>query len=71
MDIKVGDIVRTKEKYGKAIIPAAVTRVYGDEESGIAVEVLFADGTNGYRGKGKYQETGRCVDIQSMLDAIK
>ena len=30
--VKVGDIVKTKEKVGKNILPAAVTKVYKSSE---------------------------------------
>lgn len=66
MNVKVGDIVETNEKGGKKILPAVVTKVWTND-----VEVLFADGTYGCRGKGKYQETGRRMDIQSVLDEIR
>lgn len=75
--IKVGDIVKTKEKEGKRILPAVVTRVntyqrysYGEVEI-TSIEVLFADGTYGYRSVKKFTETGRHIDMQSVLDSIK
>lgn len=75
--IKVGDIVKTKNKEGKEICPAVVTRVTTNidyrskEEKLSSVEVLFADGTYGYRSAGKITETGRHIDMQSVLDQIK
>lgn len=50
--IKVGDIVRTKNKEGKDVIPAVVTKIYlesGNNAKAAGVDVLFADGTHGYR----------------------
>lgn len=44
-------------------------RSKGEELS--SVEVLFADGTYGYRSAGKITETRRHIDIQSVLDQIK
>lgn len=73
--IKVGDIVKTKEKKGSRIVSAVVTKVYmwkhGQEEECTGVDVLFADGTNGGRILDKIKETGRHIDMQSMLDSIK
>lgn len=76
MSIKVGDIVKTKNKEGKVILPAVVTKVntyqrysYSDIEVD-SVEVLFADGTYGYRSVKKITTTGRYIDIQSVLDSI-
>ena len=40
---EVGEIIKTKNKEGKTVLPAVVTKSYGDG----AVEVLFADGTYG------------------------
>lgn len=75
--VKVGDIVKTKEKEGKNILPAVVTKVntyqrysYSEVEL-TSVEVLFADGTYGYRSAKKFMETGRHIDMQSVLDSIK
>lgn len=62
----IGEIVKTKNKEGKMILSAVVTKSYDD-----AVEVLFADGTYGYRGNKKVTRTGRCIDIKSVLDSIK
>lgn len=76
MSIKVGDIVKTKNKEGKVILPAVVTKVntyqrysYSDIEVD-SVEVLFADGTYGYRSIKKITMTGRYIDMQSVLDSI-
>ncbi len=75
--IKVGDIVKTKNKEGKVILPAVVTRVstykeyYSGEEKLDSVEVLFADGTSGYRSAKKITETRRHIDMQGILDQIK
>lgn len=75
--VKVGDIVKTKEKEGNRILPAVVTKVstyqkYSCSEREISsVEVLFADGTYGYRSSKKFTETGRYIDMQSVLDSIK
>ncbi len=76
MNIKVGDIVKTKNKEGKIILPAVVTKVnasknyYGVIEVD-GVEVLFSDGTYGYRTAKKIAETGKHIDMQSVLDSIK
>lgn len=74
--VKVGDIVETKAKEGKDILPAVVTKVntyqrysYSEVEL-TSVEVLFADGTYGYRSAKKFTETGRYIDMQSVLDLI-
>lgn len=75
--VKVGDIVNTKNKEGKIILPAVVTKIYmnkdyySKEEVVSAVEVLFSDGTYGYRSAKKITETGRHIDMQSVLDSIK
>lgn len=75
--VKVGDIVKTKAKEGKDILPAVVTKVntyqeynYSEVEL-ISVEVLFSDGTYGWRSAKKFTETGRHIDIQSVLDSIR
>lgn len=67
MNIKVGDIVKTKEKDGNKVIPAAVIKVHNGE----SVDVLFSDGKYGYRGKGRYEMTNKHIDMQSVLDLIK
>ncbi|MDE7323072.1 MAG: hypothetical protein K2N73_10185 [Lachnospiraceae bacterium] len=64
---EVGEIVKTKNKEGKTVLPAVVTKSY----DGGAVEVLFADGTYGYRGNKKVTRTGKSIDMQSILDSIK
>lgn len=76
--VKVGDIVKTKEKEGNRILPAVVTYVYetskgyGSSEKVAAwINVLFADGTYGNRSAKKFTETGRHIDIQSVLDSIR
>ena len=76
--VKVGDIVKTKEKEGKKILPAVVTNVYmtqkdyGSREKVVGwVGVLFADGTYGNRSAKKFTETGRHIDIQAVLDSIR
>ncbi len=72
--IKVGDIVRTKNKEGKDVIPAVVTKIYlesGNNAKAAGVDVLFADGTHGYRTIKKVTETGRHIEIQSVLDSVK
>ncbi len=75
--VKVGDIVKTKEKEGKRILPAVVTKVNAYQEYSYSkveitsVEVLFADGTYGYRSEKKFTETGRHIDMQSVLDSIR
>lgn len=75
--ISVGDIVKTKAKEGKDILPAVVTKVntsqiYSYSEVTLdSVEVLFADGTYGWRSAKKIKETGRHIDIQSVLDLIR
>ncbi len=67
--IKVGDIVKTKNKMGTEVLPAVVTKV--NNGSIDSVEVLFSDGTSGYRTTKKVNETGRHIEIQSVLDSIK
>lgn len=75
--IKVGDIVNTKDKEQKKIVPAVVTKVntrqrYSYSEIEVSsVEVLFTDGTYGYRSQNKISETGRHIDMQSVLDSIR
>ncbi len=69
--IKVGDIVRTKNKEGKDVIPAVVTKTYPVDEKNVDVDVLFGDGTHGYRSAKKVTETGRHIEIQSVLDSVK
>lgn len=77
MNIKVGDIVKTKNKEGRVILPAVVTKVNTYQRSGYSeieidsVEVLFSDGSYGYRTVKKITETGKHIDIQSVLDSIK
>lgn len=77
MNIKVGDIVKTKNKEGRVILPAVVTKVntykrYSYSEMEVdSVEVLFADGTYGYRTAKKITDTGKHIDMQSVLDSIK
>lgn len=77
MNVRVGDIVKTKNKEGKVVLPAVVTKVniykpYSYSEPKIdSVEVLFADGTYGYRSANKITETSRHIDMQSVLDSIK
>ena len=74
--VSVGDIVKTKNKEGKVDLPAVVTRVntslnyYGDVKLD-GVEVLFADGTYGYRTAKRFEETRRHIDMQSVLDSIR
>ena len=76
--VKVGDIVKTKSRAGKGLIPAVVTRIitykdyrdYGKEKIS-NVDLLFADGTYGYRSEGKFTTTGRHIDMQAVLDSIK
>ncbi len=68
--IKVGSIVKTKNKEGKAVIPAVVTKTYHVDEKNVDVDVLFGDGTHGYRSAKKVTETGRHIDMQGVLDFI-
>ncbi len=49
VSIKVGDIVKTKEKDGNKVVPAAVIKVHNGE----SVDVLFSN------GKRKFSEAGR------------
>lgn len=63
--IKVGDIVVAKNKEGKTC-KAVILKKYDT-----AADMLFSDATFGYRGDGKYATTGKHIDIQSVLDAIK
>ncbi len=76
--VKVGDIVKTKEKAGNRILPAVVTKVYmksngyGSSEKVVGwVDVLFSDGTYGNRLSKNFTETGNRINIQSVLDSIK
>lgn len=69
--IKVGDIVKTKNKEGKAVLPAVVTKIYPVDDKNVDVNVLFEDGTYGYRTAKKITETGRHIDMQGILDSIK
>lgn len=77
MEVKVGDIVKTKNKEGKITLSAAVTRVYTCQRYSFSeveitgAEVLFGDGTYGYRSAKKLTKTGRHIDMQSVLDSIK
>lgn len=76
--VKVGDIVKTKDKSGKKIVLAAVIKVsvykrydLGAPREVASVNVIFPDGEYGNRGYGKYTETGHHIDIQCILDSIK
>lgn len=72
--IKVGCIVKTKNKEGRDVLPAVVTKVnkeLGSNEKAAGVDVLFADGAHGYRTIKKVTETGRHIEIQSVLDSVK
>lgn len=69
--IKVGDIVKTKDKEGKAVLPAVVIKIYPVDNKNVDANVLFADGTYGYRSAKKLTETGRHIDMQGILDSIK
>ena len=74
--VKVGDIVKTKNKEGKKIVPAVVVKTFTykrgrTEKEATDVNVLFADGDFGFRSEGKYEKTGRSIDMQSVLDTIK
>lgn len=74
--VKVGDIVKTKNKEGKKIVPAVVIKAstyksWRFEKEVTDINVLFADGDFGSRGYGKYEMAGRHIDIQSLMDSIK
>ena len=74
--VKVGDIVKTKNKEGKKIVPAVVTKTFTYEswrtgKEATDINVLFADGDYGNRSEGKYKKTGRSIAMQSVLDAIE
>ncbi len=44
---------------------------YGSSEKVVGcVDVLFSDGTYGNRSSKKFEETGRRINIQSVLDSI-
>lgn len=65
---EVGDVVMTnnKEKTRK-MAPAVITRVGQGY-----VDVLFADGSNGWRREERVKKTDRRInDMQSVLDLIR
>lgn len=76
--VQVGDIVKTKDTEGEKLSFAVVTKTYTYKtfsSSGpcvmTSVNMMFSDGSFGKRSDGKYKETGRHTDIQSILDSIK
>lgn len=64
--IKVGDIVRTKNKEQQKVVPCVVVKV----DHTWAVNILFGDGEIGWRKQDKVKQTGRKIDIQTVLDSI-
>lgn len=69
--VKVGDIVKTYWKRGNKIVPAVVTNIYTLYGKINSVDVLFSDGANGNRSVEIITETGRHIDMQSVLDSIR
>lgn len=77
--VKVGDIVKTKRRVegGNIDAVAVVTKVNKntvafDNFDGISnIEVIFSDGETGKRTETAFIETGRSIDIQSVLDSIR
>lgn len=63
--VQVGDIVIVKKDKEK--ISAVVTSVEGD----YTANLLFADGTHGWRILAKVKETGRHIDVESFLRQIQ
>lgn len=64
---KVGDVVLTKNKEQKKIVPAVVVKV----ENTWSVNVLFKDGEVAWRKQDKVKSAGYSIDIQSVLDSIR
>lgn len=76
--VKVGDVVKTKRRIEgeRADTMAVVTKVNKntvafDNFDGISIEVVFSDGETGKRTEAAFIETGRHIDIQSVLDSIR
>lgn len=65
--LSVGDIVLTKNKEQKKVVPAVVVKV----DRTWSVNVLFNDGEFGWRNQDKVKQTGRNIGIQGILDSIK
>lgn len=64
---KVGDVVLTKNKEQRKIVPAVVVKV--DREW--SVNVLFKDGEVGFRNQDKIKPAGYSIGVQSVLDSIR
>lgn len=64
---KVGDVVLTKNKEQRKVVPAVVVKV--DREW--SVNVLFKDGEVGWRNQDKVKSAGYSIDIQNVLDSIR
>lgn len=64
---EVGDIVMTKDKEQKKMIPAVVTLV----NKNWSVNVMFSDGNFGWRKQEKVKPTGRHIDIYGVFDLIR
>lgn len=64
---KIGDVVLTKNKEQKKIVPAVVVKV----DRTWSVNVLFKDGEFGWRNQDKIKPAGYSIDIQSVLDSIR
>lgn len=65
--VKIGDVVLTKNKEQRKIVPAVVVKVDGEW----SVNVLFKDGEVGWRYQDKVKPAGYRIDIQSILDSIR
>lgn len=64
---KVGDVVLTKNKSRKKIVPAVVVKV----DRTWSVNVLFKDGEVGWRNQEKIKSAGYSIDMQSVFDSIR
>ncbi len=63
----VGDIVLTKNKEQKKIVPAVIVKVDG----GWSVNVLFEDGEFGRRFQDKIKLAGHSIDVKNLLNSIR
>lgn len=75
--VKVGDIVMTKDKRNRGYTLAVVTKVNTfmsaneNNEKLSDIEILFPDGTFSRRTGISFEETGKHIDMQSVLDSIR